>query len=321
VEYCTLGSSGLRVSRLCLGTLMFGAPWNTDHEDCIRTIHAALDAGMNFVDTGNRYSNGETEEIVGKALKGRRDQVVLVTKFGLPAAGGPNDHGSSRAHIMQEVERSLRRLGTDYIDVYQAHRPDPSTPIEETLRALDDLVRSGKVRYVGTSRFSSWQLVESLWVSDKRNLVSFVAEEPPYSVFQRDIETELLPMCERFGLGVTCFSPLNRGWLAVDEMRGGETGAAARIERGDAFNTAPESAEGQRKSAAVQELLPMAHEVGATLSQFALAWILANPVISAPIIGPLTREHLNDNLGAIEVRIPDEYFPRIDALCPPGSSL
>jgi aryl-alcohol dehydrogenase-like predicted oxidoreductase len=321
VEYCSLGNTGLKVSRLCLGTLMFGAPWNTDHDDCIRTIHHALDAGINMIDTGNVYSNGETEEIVGKAIRSRRSQVVLATKFGLPVGTGPNDRGSSRVHIVQEVERSLKRLGTEYIDVYQAHRPDSDTPIEETLRALDDLVRAGKIRYAGTSRYSSWQLVESLWVSDVRNLVRFVSEEPPYSIFQRSIERDLVPVCGRYGIGVTCFSPLNRGWLAVKAERDGEVGATDRISLGDKFAEHPDSPAGQKKLEAVKQLLPMAREVNATLSQYALAWILSNPVITAPIIGPLRREHLEDNLGALDVRIPEEHFARIDEICPPGTDL
>lgn len=321
MEYCNLGNTGLKVSRLGLGSLMFGAPWNDDHDDCIRTIHQALDSGINIIDTGNVYSNGETEEIVGKAVKGRRDQVVLVTKFSLPVGPGPNDRGNGRGHILREVERSLKRLGTEYIDVYQAHRSDPDTPIEETLRTLDDLVRAGKVRYIGTSRFAAWQLIESLWVSDRRNLVRFVSEEPPYSIFQRAVEREVLPVCTRYGIGVTCFSPLNRGWLAWNHRQGGEIGATARIGLGDKFTDHPESPAGQRKFDAVQKLIPLAQEANATLSQYALAWILSNPVITAPIIGPLVREHLEDNLGALDIRIPKEHFARIDEICPPRTDL
>jgi aryl-alcohol dehydrogenase-like predicted oxidoreductase len=321
MELSTLGGTGLKVSRLCLGSLMFGAPWNVDHDDCIRTIHQALDAGINMIDTGNVYSNGETEEIIGKAVRGRRDQVVIVTKFGLPVGSGPNDRGNGRGHILREVERSLKRLGTDYIDVYQAHRSDPDTPIEETLRALDDLIRAGKVRYIGTSRFAAWQLVESLWISDRKNLARFVVEEPPFSIFQRSIERDLLPVCARYGFGVTCFSPLNRGWLAVDQRGNGEVGAALRIGLGDRFADHPDSPAGRRKLSAVQHLLSLAREVNATLSQYALAWILSNSAITAPIIGPLRREHLEDNLGALDVQIPPEHFARVDRICPPETDL
>ena len=321
MEYRTLGNSGLRVSRLCLGTLMFGAPWNSDHADCIKTIHQALDAGITMIDTGNGYSNGETEEILGEAIKGRRASVVLTTKVGLPTGTGPNDRGSGRGHILREVERSLKRLQTDYIDVYQLHRPDPETPIDETLRTLDDLVSDGKIRYAGTSRFAAWQLVEGLWASDRHNLVRFQAEEPAYSIFQRSIEGDVLPVCAKFGLGVTCFSPLNRGWLAGDYREGGKIEPDSRVARGDRFTDAPDSPAGRRKLEVVERLAAMADEAGATMAQYALAWILANPTITAPIIGPLKRSQLEDNLGALDIRIPQEHFAVIDELVPPGTDL
>ncbi len=195
MEYRSLGRTGVKVSPLCLGTMMFGQRGNQDHDDCIRIIHRALDAGINFVDTANVYSAGESETIVGKALKDRRPNVILATKVHFPMGEGPNHRGNSRVNIMREVENSLRRLQTDYIDLYQLHRPDPDTPIEETLRALDDLVRQGKLRYIGTSTFPAWELVESYWVSDVRNLVRFVCEQPPYSIFVRAIEKDVLPVC------------------------------------------------------------------------------------------------------------------------------
>lgn len=202
MEYRKLGRTGLKVSPLCLGAMMFGKRGNTDHADCVRIIHRALDAGINFIDTANVYSNGESEEIVGKALRGRRDRVILATKVHGKMGEGPNDGGNSRGHILREVENSLRRLGTDYIDLYQMHRPDPETPIEETLQALTDLVRSGKVRYIGSSTFAAWELVESYWTSERSHLARFECEQPPYSIFVRGIEKDVLPVCRDTAAGL-----------------------------------------------------------------------------------------------------------------------
>lgn len=321
MEYRQLGRTGVKVSPLCLGTMMFGQRGNADHADCARIIHRALDAGINFVDTANVYSSGESEEIVGEALKGRRDSVVLATKVHGEMGPGPNDQGNSRVHILREVENSLRRLQTDYIDLYQIHRPDPTIPIEETLSALDDLVRSGKVRYIGSSTFAAWELVESYWVSDRRNLVRFTCEQPPYSIFVRHIELDVLPVCEKYGTGVIPWSPLNRGWLAGKYRKGQEVDPQSRVGRGDRFIDTPETEAGQRKLELVEQLIPMAEEVGANLAQYALAWTLTNQVVTAPIIGPRTMEQLEDNLGALDVRIPQEQLRRIDELVPPGSDV
>ena len=321
MDYRRMGRTGLKVSPLCLGTMMFGRRGNADHADCTRIIHRALDAGINFVDTANVYSDGESEEIVGAALRGRRDDVVLATKVFNPMGPGPNDRGSSRAHIMREVERSLRRLQTDYIDLYQMHRSDPETPIEETLRALDDLVRDGKVRYIGSSTFAAWELVESYWVSDRRNLVRFVCEQPPYSIFVRHIENDVLPVCARYGTGVIPWSPLNRGWLSGRYRRGQPIDPQSRVGRGDQFIDRPDTPAGRAKLDMVESLAEMAGELGVGLAQYALAWTLVNPTITAPIIGPRTMEHLEDNLGALDVRIPDEQLRRIDALVPPGTDV
>jgi aryl-alcohol dehydrogenase-like predicted oxidoreductase len=320
VEYRQLGRTGVRVSPICLGTMMFGARGNPDHADCVRIIHRALDAGINFVDTANVYSSGESEEIVGEALRGRRDAVVLATKVHMPMGPGPNDQGNGRAHILREVERSLRRLGTDYIDLYQIHRPDPETPIEETLGALDDLVHGGKVRYIGSSTFPAWELVESYWVSDRRNLARFACEQPPYSIFARGIEAEVLPVCRKYGTGVIVWSPLNRGWLAGTYRRGQGFDGRSRMAR-DRFIDQVESPAGQRKLDLVEQLLPLAQESGANLAQYALAWTLANPVVTAPIIGPRTIEQLEENLRALAVRIPPEHLRRIDELVPPGTDV
>ncbi len=321
MEYRKLGRTGVKVSPLCLGAMMFGPRGNNDRADCERIIHRALDAGINFIDTANVYSNGESEEIVGQALRGRRDEVVLATKVHGVMGPGPNDRGNSRTHIMREVENSLRRLQTDYIDLYQIHRPDPDTSIEETLRTLDDLVHQGKVRYIGSSTFSAWELVESYWVSDRHNLVRFESEQPPYSIFVRGIERDVLPVCEKYGTGVIPWSPLNRGWLAGKYRKGQPIDPESRVGRGDRFIDSPDSPVGQRKLELVEELIPMAESAGADLAQYALAWTLTNPVITSPIIGPRTMAQLEDNLGALDVRIPPEQLARIDTMVPPGTDV
>jgi aryl-alcohol dehydrogenase-like predicted oxidoreductase len=321
VEYRNLGHCGIKVSPLCLGTMMFGKRGNADHADCIRIIHRALDAGINFVDTANVYSSGESEEITGEALKGRRQEVVLATKVRFAMGEGPNDQGNSRSHILREVENSLRRLQTDYIDLYQIHRPDPETPILETLEALDVLVRDGKVRYIGSSTFAAWELIESYWVSDRHNLARFSSEQPPYSIFTRAIETDVLPVCAKYGAGVIPWSPLNRGWLAGKYRKHRQPDPQSRVGRQDPFIDAPDSPAGQRKLDLVETLVRMAEEVGVSLAQYALAWTLINPTVTAPIIGPRTMEQLENNLGTLEVKIPAEHLRRIDSLAPPGTDV
>ncbi len=321
MDYRKLGRTGVKVSPLCLGTMMFGQRGNADHADCVRIIHRALDAGINFVDTANVYSSGESEEIVGEALKGRRDRVILATKVHGAMGPGPNDQGNSRVHILREVENSLRRLQTDYIDLYQIHRPDPSTPIEETLEALDQLVRDGKVRYIGSSTFAAWELVESYWVSDRDHLARFDCEQPPYSIFVREIEKDVLPVCQKYGTGVIPWSPLNRGWLAGKYRKGQDIDPQSRVGRSDPFIDGPNSETGQRKLDLVERLIPMAEEVGANLAQYALAWTLVNPVVTAPIIGPRIMSQLEDNLGALDVKIPQEHLSRIDEMVPPGTNV
>jgi aryl-alcohol dehydrogenase-like predicted oxidoreductase len=321
LEYRNLGRTGVKVSPLCLGAMMFGKRGNSDHADCIRIIHRALDAGINFVDTANVYSSGESEEIVGEALRGRRDAVVLATKVHGAMGPGPNDRGNSRVHILREVENSLRRLQTDYIDLYQIHRPDPHTPIEETLRALDDLVHSGKVRYIGSSTYAAWELVESYWVAERLGLVRFECEQPPYSIFARGIERDVLPICAKYGSGVIPWSPLNRGWLAGKYRHGQPIDPQSRVGRHDPFIDSPDSPRGQRKLDLVEQLIPLAEQIGANLAQLALAWTLTNPVITAPIIGPRTMEQLEDNLGALDVRIPPQILTRINELVPPGTDI
>lgn len=321
MDYRRLGRTGLKVSPLCLGAMMFGQRGNANHDECVRIIHRAIDAGINFIDTANVYSRGESEKIVGSALRDRRDSVVLATKVHGKMGERPNDQGNSRVHILREVENSLRRLQTDYIDLYQIHRPDPETPIDETLRALDDLVASGKVRYIGSSTFAAWEIVEAHWASDKHDLARFDCEQPPYSIFVRGIEREVLPACKKYGIGVIPWSPLNRGWLAGKYRQGQPIDPESRVGRNDAFIDSPDSPTGRKKLELVEQLIPMSQELGASLAQYALAWTLANPVITAPIIGPRTMQQLEDNLPALDVKIPQAHLQRIDDLVPLGTDL
>jgi aryl-alcohol dehydrogenase-like predicted oxidoreductase len=294
----------------------FGDP--TDEDESIRIIHAALDSGINFIDTANVYNHGVSEQIVGKAIKDRRDQVVLATKVHGSMGEGPNDQGNHRYHIMQQVEASLQRLQTDHIDLYQLHRPDPSTPMEEQLAALDNLIRQGKVRYVGTSTFPAWQLCESLWISDRQNMHRFVCEQPPYSIFCRYIERNVLPFCAQHGFATIPWSPLAGGWLAGKYRKGqqppeGSRGARRGWDMDEPIN--------QQRLDAVEELIPLAGDYGASLSQFALAWTLQNPAVTSPIIGPRTMDHLEDNLDALEVDLDQETLDRVDEIVPPKSDL
>ena len=335
MEYRRLGNSGLRVSRLCLGTMMLGRWGNRDAADCERIIHRALDEGINFVDSANRYGLGESEEIVGKALRGRRDSVVLATKVFTAGPGGILDRGTSRRHMLLEVENSLRRLGTDWIDLYQLHRHDRNTPLEETLGALTDLVRQGKVRYIGVStghasdpadlQFTGWRMVESLWISERRGFERFVSTQPPYSIFSRDAERDIFPVCEHFGFGAIVWSPLEGGWLAgryrrgqppPEDSRARNDTEIGRIVRGE-FDLASER--GQRRLALVEELAKMAEEVGAPLAEYATAWTLRHSAVTSAIVGPRLMRHLDAALAALSVGIPDEHAARIDELVPAGT--
>jgi aryl-alcohol dehydrogenase-like predicted oxidoreductase len=335
MDYRRLGRTGLKVSRLCLGTMMFGRWGNTDHDDCVRIVHRALDAGINFIDTANRYCWGESEEIVGKAVRGRRESVVLATKVFMPGPGGVLDFGTSRRHLVLQVEESLRRLGTDWIDLYQLHRHDADTPLEETLGALTDLVRQGKVRYLGVStghaadpidlQFTGWRMVESLWLSERRGFERFVSTQPPYSIFSREVEREILPVCERFGFGAIVWSPLEGGWLAgryrKDQPPPSDSRAANQTEFGafvrDNFDLS--GARGRRRLEVVEQLVGMAAELDASLAAYATAWTLGHTAVTSAIIGPRLMRHLDEGLAALAVRIPDQHRTRIDALVEPGT--
>ena len=319
MELRTLGRTGVNVSPLCLGAMMFGAWGNTDHADSIRIIHRALDAGINFVDTADVYSQGESEEIVGKALAGRRDQVVLATKFHGQMGDDPNARGNSRRWAMRAVEGSLQRLGTDWIDLYQVHRPDPGCDIEETLGALTDLQRQGKIRYFGCSTFPAHQIVESHWAAARRGLGRFVTEQPPYSLLVRGIEADVLPVCERYGMGAIPWSPLAGGWLSGKWRKGAEPPESTRAQRipGRYDLSLPEN---QRKLEAADALARLAEEAGTTLVELAIAFVMRHPAVTAPIIGPRTMEQLESQLGAAELELDDELLDRIDEIVPPGQN-
>jgi aryl-alcohol dehydrogenase-like predicted oxidoreductase len=317
----TLGSTGVKVTPLCLGAMMFGAWGNPDHEDSIRIIHRALDAGINFIDTADVYSRGESEEIVGKALAGgRRDNVVLATKVHGTMGEDPNEFGNSRRWIVKEVENSLRRLGTDWIDLYQIHRPEADTDIDETLGALSDLVRAGKVRYVGSSTFPASQIVEAQWVAQRRGRERFVCEQPPYSILVRGIESDVLPTCRRYGMGVIPWSPLAGGWLSGRYRLGEELPKSHRA--GRIPTRYDMSLPGnQRKLEMADALARLAEEAGITLIEMALAFVIRHPAVTAAIIGPRTIEQLESQLPAADVELSDETLDRIDEIVPPGVNL
>jgi aryl-alcohol dehydrogenase-like predicted oxidoreductase len=320
MERTTLGTTGISVSRYCLGAMMFGAWGNRDHDDCTKIIHAALDAGINFIDTADVYAAGESEEIVGKAIKGRRDDVVLATKFVAPMDDDPNHRGSSRRWIFQEVENSLRRLGTDHIDLYQAHRPDPTTDIDDTLGALSDLVHQGKVRVIGSSTFPAEQIVEAQWVAERRGRERFRCEQPPYSIFVRGIETSVLPTCQRYGMGVIPWSPLAGGWLTGKYRRDAPAPTTGRASRTpDRFDY--DKAENQRKLDLVEDLVALADEADLSLTHLAMAFVLEHPGVTSAIIGPRTMEQLTDVIDGAGTRLDDAVLDRIDQIVPPGSNV
>jgi aryl-alcohol dehydrogenase-like predicted oxidoreductase len=315
-----LGSTGVKVSPLCLGAMMFGEWGNTDHDESIRIIHAGLDAGVNFIDTADVYSRGESEEIVGKALKGRRDNVVLATKIHGPMGEDPNEFGNSRRWIIREVENSLRRLRTEWIDLYQIHRPEEDTNIDETLGALSDLVHQGKVRYIGSSTFPPSQIVEAQWVAEKRARERFVCEQPPYSLLVRQIEADVLPTCKRYGMGVIPWSPLAGGWLSGKWRKGQEAPQSSRADRLPHRYDLSIPAN-QRKLDAVEALAQLAEDAGLSLIHLAIAFVMRHPAVTAPIIGPRTMEQLESQVGAAEVELSDAVLDRIDEIVPPGTNL
>jgi aryl-alcohol dehydrogenase-like predicted oxidoreductase len=319
MNFRTLGRSGIQVSEYCLGTMMFGKWGNPDARECAKIVDAALDAGINFVDTADVYDFGVSEEILGRALKGRRENVVVATKFFNGMGDDVNMRGNSRRWIMRAVEDSLRRLDTDYIDLYQAHRPDPNTDIDETLGALSDLVHQGKVRAIGTSTFPAHELVEAQWVSDKRGRERFVSEQPPYSIMVRGIERDVLPVCQKYGIGVMVWAPLNGGWL-TGKYLGGKAPAGSRAEREpDHFDfNGPVH---ERKLAIVEQLAKVGDDAGITLVDLAHGFVLAHPAVTAAIIGPRTLEQAQDALRGAGTQLSQDVLDAIDAIVPPGEDV
>jgi aryl-alcohol dehydrogenase-like predicted oxidoreductase len=320
MELRPLGRTGVKVSPLCLGAMMFGEWGNPDHDESIRIVHAALDAGINFVDTADVYSRGESEEIVGKALAGRRDNVILATKVHGTMGDDPNEFGNSRRWIVREVENSLRRLKTDWIDLYQIHRPEFDTDIDETLGALSDLIHQGKVRYIGSSTFPASQIVEAQWVAERRGRERFICEQPPYSLLVRGIENDVLPTCRRYGMGVIPWSPLAGGWLSGGWRKGKEPPQSTRAERLPSRYDLSLPVN-QRKLEVVDQLATVAEEAGMTLIEMSIAFVIRHPAVTAAIIGPRTMEQLESQLRAAEVVLPDEVLDRIDQIVPPGTTI
>jgi len=313
MKYRTLGRTGIKVSSYCLGAMMFGGIANADHEDCIRIIHKSLDFGINFVDTADRYSNGESEEIVGKALKGRRQNVVLATKVHGAMGDDPNHQGSSRRWITQAVEASLRRLQTDHIDLYQMHRPSPDTDIDETLSVLTDLMRAGKVRAIGSSTFPVSEIVESQWVAERRGLARFRTEQPPYSILNRSIEQEVLPVCQKYGMGALVWSPLAKGMLTGRYRKGQALPESLRVK------VFPKQMSDERNLEAVERLIPIAEQAGLSLTHMAIAFVMAHPGVTSAILGPRTMPQLDDLLSGAEVVLDDQILDRIDEVVAPGT--
>ncbi|TDQ00772.1 aldo/keto reductase [Labedaea rhizosphaerae] len=313
MQYRTLGRTGIKVSPYAFGAMMLGALGNPDHDDGIRMVHKALDAGINFVDTADVYSGGESEEIVGKALKGRRDDVVLATKASRPMGEDPNRQGGSRRWLLTAVENSLRRLQTDHIDLYQIHRPDPDTAIEETLSALTDLIRSGKVRAIGSSAMPPSELVEAQWVAERRGLERFHTEQPTYSILNRGIEAEVLPVAQRYGMGTMVWSPLAKGMLTGRIRKGQQTD----LRRASLFTNFSD----EQRLDAVEKLVPLAAEAGLPMTHLAVAFAIAHPGVTSAIIGPRTMEQLDDLLAGLDVTLTDDLLDRIDEIVPPGTDV
>ena len=316
MERRTLGRTGISVSELALGTMMFGSIANADHDDSARIINTAIDAGINLIDTADIYSLGESEEIVGEAIKGRRDELVIATKFGLPMGDEPSHRGGSRRWIIRAIDDSLRRLGIDHIDLYQMHRPDHSVDIDETLSALSDLVRAGKIRAIGSSTFAADAIVESQWASEKHGHERFMTEQPMYSILTRRLEGAVLPTAQRYGMGVLSYSPLNSGWLSGRADLTASLRASRSPSRFD-----PESERNRAKSQAVRELTALADECGLTMPQLAIGFVNSHPVISSVIIGPRTMQQLEGLVAAAGVRLTGEVLDRIDEIVTPGTDV
>jgi aryl-alcohol dehydrogenase-like predicted oxidoreductase len=312
MEYRRMGQSGLKVSEICLGTMTFGR--GTDADEAKRLVDMAFDAGINFFDTANTYGGSQSEVFLGKALQDRRRDAVVATKFFNPTGRGPNDSGMSRYHIMQAVEDSLRRLQMDHIDLYYIHHVDIETPLEEMLRALDDLVHQGKVRYTACSNYEAWRLMEAVWIADSKHLARFVAYQPQYSLVVRDIEEELIPACVLKGIGIVPWSPLAGGFLTGKYAPGQRQVEGARSDEGWGF---PARYFAENADATLAVLLEVAQELGKTPAQVALRWVLEQPGVSSAIVGTRTVRHLEDNLGAVGWRLEGEALARLNQVSQP----
>ncbi len=320
MEYRNLGRTGVKVSPLCLGAMNFGKANATDEKESIKIIDLAIDRGINFIDTADAYNNGESERIVGKALKieNKRDRVVLATKFYNKVGPDINDQGVSRYHIIKACESSLKNLQTDHIDLYQIHRPDFDVPQHETLRALDDLIRSGKVRYIGTTTYPAWFLMESLSISEKHSFTRYISEQPPYNLLDRRAENELIPLCMKYGLSVIPWSPLAGGILAGRYQSVDDKPEGSKVTRGN-----PKYAVRITKNSieVVKKLEKMAKERNLSVAQLSLLWLKDQAGITAPIIGPRTIEHLEQILGIIDKNLSDNDRPIFDKLVHPGNAV
>ena len=314
MEFSNLGKAGLTVSRLCLGTMIFGS--TVDESKSISLVHKAIDDGINFIDTANGYNNGLTETILGKALQGRRNEVVLTTKVNASMGPGPNSGGLSRYHIFQEIENSLKRLQTDRIDLYMLHRPDTSTPLEESIGALSDLVTQGKVRYVGMSNHPAWQVCSAMWMSELKNMAKVVCVQDMYNIVNRDIEVELLPFCQSYGIGVMAYSPLARGVMTGKYLPNKPIPEDSRAARGD--QRILESEMREDSFVVANKILQMSSDIGRTVSQIALNWVIRNKLITSAVIGPRTLQQYEDNLAALNWDLDIDLLDQIDSLVPPG---
>ncbi|GAA3570566.1 aldo/keto reductase [Amycolatopsis ultiminotia] len=320
MEHRILGATGISVSEFGLGAMMLGSLGNPDHDQAIGMVHRALDAGITLVDTADVYSRGESEEIVGKAIRGRRDEVVLATKFGRPMGHDPNRRGASRRWIVRAVEDSLRRLDTDHLDLYQLHRPDHRTPVEETLQALTDLVRAGKIRAFGSSMFPAELVVEAQWAAREQHSHRFSTEQTMYSVFTRRPEAAVFPTVQRHGMGVLAFSPLNSGWLS-GRPELGQSHRAALMAPVLPAHYDPTTPTGAAKTEAVAKLAALAGEAGITLPQLATAFVRAHPAVTTVLLGPRTPEQLDGLLTGAGRTLPGDVLDRIDEIVPPGTDL
>ena len=319
MQYRTLGRTGVQVSSLALGAMNFGAIGRTTQDEATAIVDAALEGGINVIDTADRYSDGESEEMVGKAIAGRRDDIVLATKATMPMGNERNHQGSSRRWLVTELDNSLRRLGVDHVDLYQIHRWDPSTSDEETLSALTDLQRAGKIRYFGSSTFPAYRIVQAQWAAREHHLSRYVTEQPSYSILQRGIESHVLPVTEEYGLGVLTWSPLASGWLSGAIRKGEEITTSRSTFMPQRFDiTVPSN---RARLDAVEELAKVADEAGLTMIQLALGFVTAHPAVTSALIGPRTPDHLHSQLAAADTVLAADVLDAIDAIVPPGTDL